>query len=73
MQSIYQINNPKDDPWSQIKDYEDAKYLEELIKIEKSKPSYGDKEKYEMLRKIACSECFREMRILLIRQLEDDE
>ena len=69
MDAIYKVNKPEDDPWNQIKDYQDAKYLEDLIKSAKEKPDFKEK-KYELLRHIATSECFRQMRIMLIHQLE---
>lgn len=75
MSGVYRINKPEEDSWSKIKDYQDAQYLSERIKQVKSKGKISSKNKYLLLRAIATSECFKEMRILLINELEskDDE
>jgi hypothetical protein len=70
MNSIYRISTPEDFPFASDFDYKQLQF-----RIEGYLASGGKtkKMKRRLMRKIATSHCFRELRILLVKLLESKD
>lgn len=70
MQSIYRISDERDFPFNNDFDYKSiSASIKEYKESNKKTPEWHD----SIFREIAMSHCFREIRILLIHQLENND